>query len=166
MKVSKLFPVVIAAAALGAVGCNKDRVEAGVNDTETRSTLMDLKEGAGQACPQIAGQYSCVDDGTQDAHDVQITQGVDGQNRPIVTIQGNQPAQPTLITRAFEDYVMNIGGGLVADGSIQDQSINILGTGVQLKYAVSCAGDVLSLHVIAGQTGSRTTLEKGQDGAL
>ena len=127
---------------------------------------MDLKEGAGQACPQIAGQYSCVDDGTQDAHDVQITQGVDGQNRPIVTIQGNQPAQPTLITRAFEDYVMNIGGGLVADGSIQDQSINILGTGVQLKYAVSCAGDVLSLHVIAGQTGSRTTLEKGQDGAL
>lgn len=166
---SKVVKCVFAVVVFSTVACSsddKDKAEAGVRETETRESLMNIESGNGDGCPQVAGKYSCVDEGTTDAREVVFEQGYNDKGQPIFKQSGASSANNSLLGTAFEQYAMSIDGGIVTDGSIQDNSISALGSSVALKYAVTCAGDVLSLHIVAGDSGSRTTLVKGEDGKL
>lgn len=166
---SKCLKLAFAALVFTAVGCSDDdadKAEAGVNETETRESLMSIEAGNGDACPSIAGKYSCVEEGTTDAREVEFAQGNNSDGQPVFTQSGAPSATNSLIGSAFEQYIMNLEGGIVTDGSIQDKSISLLGSSVPLKYAVTCAGDVFSLHLVTGDSGSRTTLVKDEDNKL
>lgn len=166
---SKVLKLAFAAIVFTAVGCSSDdadKAEAGVAKTEDRDSLMNIQAGNGDSCPTINGKYSCVEENTTDAYEVVFEQGYNSDGQPVFKQSGAPSGSNSVIGTIFEQYIMNIEGGIVSDGSIQDKSISALGSTVPLKYAVSCAGDVFSLQLVSGNNGSRTTLVKQDDGKL
>ncbi|MBY0315271.1 MAG: hypothetical protein K2Q26_07115 [Bdellovibrionales bacterium] len=162
-----LMTVAIAALGLSLGACSKDEKEqANIPSVETPQSLRTIRPGTGKACPPVQGRYSCVDENSAEVREIEYVQGTDDQGRPVFSQKGNIPTDRKLVTRAFEFYVMSVEGGVIADGSIQDKSINFLTETLNLRYSVSCSDKILSLQVITGDTGVRTTVERADNGNL
>jgi uncharacterized lipoprotein YehR (DUF1307 family) len=136
---------------------------------ETKTTILNLKTGAGEKCIDFAPRYKVIVEGKEESVTDMFTLNKE-DDIPVYSLANNDvkisdigDSVKELEAKKFSDTIAKvikmqgnkmidyIVGGIAADGKIHAKEFNLLFDTVEIKYSVDCFGDTTSFHIVFNQ---------------